>query len=33
MVAGYSDGQYRPSATISRDQLSVYLARAFGLVD
>jgi PKD repeat protein len=33
MVAGYSDGLYRPSDAVSRDQMSVYIARAFGLVE
>jgi PKD repeat protein len=33
MVAGYPDGLYRPANDVSRDQMSVYIARAFGLVD
>ena len=33
MVAGYPDGLYRPASDVSRDQMTVYIARAFGLVD
>jgi hypothetical protein len=32
IVLGYDDGTYRPAAIITRDQLAVYLARAFGLL-
>ena len=28
VVAGYPDGAYRPSATVTRDQMAVYIARA-----
>ena len=30
VVEGYGDGTYRPSETCTRDQMSVYVARAFG---
>jgi hypothetical protein len=30
---GYPDRFYRPTATCTRDQMAVYLARAFGLVE
>ena len=33
IVTGYSDGLYRPGATVTRDQMSVYVARAFDLLD
>jgi hypothetical protein len=33
IVAGYSDGLYRPGATVTRDQMAVYVARAFDLLD
>ena len=33
MVAGYPDGLYRPASSVPRDQMSVYIARVFGLVD
>jgi hypothetical protein len=29
VVEGYDDGLYRPSATVSRDQMAAYIARAF----
>jgi hypothetical protein len=32
VVAGYADGFYRPTTIVTRDQLAVYVARAFGLV-
>ena len=31
VVRGYDDGYYRPEATVTRDQMAVYVARAFGL--
>ena len=33
IVSGYPDGLYRPTATVTRDQMAVYVARAFGLMD
>jgi len=32
VVAGYDDGYYRPDAAVSRDQMAVYIARAFELL-
>jgi hypothetical protein len=32
VVQGYADGMYRPTATVTRDQMAVYIARAFGLM-
>jgi beta propeller repeat protein len=32
VVYGYKDGLYRPNATVTRDQMAVYIARAFGLL-
>ena len=32
-VSGYPDGLYRPTATVTRDQMAVCVTRAFGLVD
>ncbi len=32
IVAGYSDGLYRPSRRVTRAQMAVFLARAFGLL-
>jgi competence protein ComEC len=32
IVAGYADGFYRPSKLVTRDQMAVYVARAFGLM-
>jgi hypothetical protein len=32
VVAGYPDGLYRPETVVTRDQMAVYVARAFGLV-
>jgi C1A family cysteine protease len=32
VVGGYSDGRYHPEYTCSRDQLAVFVARAFGLM-
>jgi Tol biopolymer transport system component len=31
VVQGYTDGLYRPTTTVTRDQMAVYVARAFGL--
>ncbi|MCJ7750856.1 MAG: S-layer homology domain-containing protein, partial [Armatimonadetes bacterium] len=31
VVQGYPDGYYRPTATVTRDQMAVYIARAFDL--
>ncbi|MFB3879733.1 MAG: S-layer homology domain-containing protein [Armatimonadota bacterium] len=31
VVQGYSDGMYHPEYTVTRDQMAVYIARAFGL--
>lgn len=31
VVQGYSDGSYRPTAAVTRDQMAVYIARAFEL--
>jgi Tol biopolymer transport system component len=31
VVHGYDDGSYRPDAAVTRDQMAVYIARAFGL--
>jgi hypothetical protein len=28
---GYPDGSYHPEVTCTRDQMAVYVARAFGL--
>jgi len=33
IAAGYPDGLYRPTATVTRDQMAVYMARAFDLLD
>jgi hypothetical protein len=33
VVAGYADGTYRPAADVTRDQMAVYIARAFGLCE
>ncbi len=33
IISGYGDGLYRPAASVSRDQMAVYVARAFGLVE
>jgi hypothetical protein len=32
IVGGYTDGRYHPEYTCSRDQMAVFVARAFGLV-
>jgi hypothetical protein len=31
VVGGYPDGSYQPAATVTRDQMAVYIARAFEL--
>jgi len=31
IVAGYPDGTYQPGVTVTRDQMAVYVARAFQL--
>jgi hypothetical protein len=31
VIEGYSDGLYRPERTVTRDQMAVYVARAFDL--
>ena len=31
VVQGYPDGRYYPSNVVTRDQMAVYVARAFGL--
>ena len=33
IVAGYPDGFYYPGGLVSRDQMAVFVSRAFGLVD
>jgi PKD repeat protein len=32
VVQGYDDGLYHPEVTVTRDQMAVYVARAFGLL-
>jgi hypothetical protein len=32
VVAGYGDGLYHPELTVTRDQMAVYVSRAFGLL-
>jgi len=32
VVSGYDDGYYRPEAAVTRDQMAVYIARAFDLM-
>jgi hypothetical protein len=32
VVQGYDDGHYHPEVVVTRDQMAVYVARAFGLV-
>jgi hypothetical protein len=32
VVAGYLDGLYHPEIVVTRDQMAVYVARAFGLM-
>jgi hypothetical protein len=31
VVKGYDDGRYRPEVVVTRDQMAVYIARAFDL--
>jgi hypothetical protein len=31
IVQGYADGSYRPANEVTRDQMAVYVQRAFGL--
>jgi hypothetical protein len=31
VVQGYEDGYYHPEIVVTRDQMAVYVARAFGL--
>jgi hypothetical protein len=31
-VQGYPDGLYRPNTKVTRDQMAVYVARAFDLL-
>ena len=31
VVQGYDDGNYYPANIVTRDQMAVYVARAFGL--
>jgi len=31
VVHGYEDGLYHPEIVVTRDQMAVYIARAFGL--
>jgi DNA-binding beta-propeller fold protein YncE len=33
IVGGYPEGDYRPDVVVTRDQMAVYVSRAFGLVD
>ncbi len=32
VVGGYLDGTYRPDVVVNRDEMAVYVARAFELV-
>ncbi|MBN1460430.1 MAG: S-layer homology domain-containing protein, partial [Armatimonadetes bacterium] len=32
LVGGYSDGLYRPTASVTRGQMAVYIARTFLLL-
>jgi hypothetical protein len=32
VVKGYDDGNYHPDYPVTRDQMAVYVARAFGLL-
>ena len=32
VVSGYADGYYRPTADVTRDQMAIYISRAFGLL-
>ncbi len=31
IAQGYDDGHYHPESVVTRDQMAVYIARAFGL--
>ena len=33
VTSGYPDGIYRPTATVTRDQMAVYIARGFELIN
>ncbi len=33
VVSGYDDGYYRPGLDVTREQMAVYIARAFGLIE
>jgi len=33
VTQGYTDGLYHPETVVSRDQMAVYVARAFGLLE
>ena len=33
IVLGYPDGSYRPEEVVTRDQMAVYVAKAFRLLD
>jgi len=33
VVGGYSEGDYKPTVVVTRDQMAVYVARAFGLTE
>jgi hypothetical protein len=32
VVKGYDDGLYKPERKVTRDQMAVYIAKAFGLL-
>ena len=32
IVSGYADGYYRPTSEVTRDQMAIYISRAFGLL-
>jgi hypothetical protein len=32
VVKGYDDGLYHPEGVVTRDQMAVYIAKAFGLL-
>jgi len=33
VTQGYPDGKYHPEVDVTRDQMAVYISRAFGYVD
>jgi hypothetical protein len=33
IVHGFGEGAYRPEAPVTRDQMAVYITRAFGIID